>query len=266
MIAALRPFLRARSGRAAPALPAGERIYAIGDIHGRRDLLESLIGAIEADDAASVPAETTVILLGDLVDRGADSAGVIAAARAWGMRRRVRIVAGNHEEMFLQCFSDRELMRAFLRFGGRETVLSYPVDATRFALADVETAQAMMREAVPAADLEFIRGFEDRILIGDYLFVHAGVRPGVALDDQLLSDLRWIRAEFTESRRHHGVVVVHGHTITDQVEIRGNRIGIDTGAFASGKLTALRLEGTARHLLETRETDEGVAVEMRSIP
>ncbi|MFT4027693.1 MAG: metallophosphoesterase family protein [Novosphingobium sp.] len=248
-----------------PAVPPGQRVYAIGDIHGRADLFEALIAAIERDDAAGAPARTTVILLGDLIDRGADSAGVLAAARAWQQRRDVRVLAGNHEEMFLECFDNLELMQHFLRFGGRETVLSYPVDPA-FAHADAPEAQALMRAAVPEADLAFIRGFEDRIAIGDYLFVHAGIRPGVALEDQETRDLRWIRGAFTDSRADHGLVVVHGHTITETPDLRPNRIGLDTGAYYSGKLTALRLEGEERALLETCENDGRIDVEMRSIP
>lgn len=270
MIALFRQLLSARRARPAPAVPPGERVYAIGDIHGRRDLFDALIAAIDADDSASGPATTTVILLGDLIDRGADSAGVLAAARAWQQRRTVRILAGNHEEMFLECFNDSELMRHFLRFGGRETVLSYPVDRAAFELADVAQAQDLMRAAVPESDLAFIRGFEDRIAIGDYLFVHAGIRPGIALEQQELRDLRWIRGAFTDWRGDHGLVVVHGHTIFAAPDIRPNRIGIDTGAYRSGTLTALRLEGTNRSLLETRElvtrgAEVRIDVHMRSI-
>jgi serine/threonine protein phosphatase 1 len=265
MIALFRQLLSPKSGGAAPALPPGQRVYAIGDIHGRRDLFEALIAAIDADDAASAMAETTVILLGDLIDRGADSAGVLAAARAWQQRRRVRILAGNHEEMFLECFTNGDLMRHFLRFGGRETVLSYPVDRAAFASADGCEAQALMQAAVPESDLEFIRGFEDRIVIGDYLFVHAGIRPGVPLERQNLRDLRWIRGAFTDSRDDHGVLVVHGHTIFQTPDIRANRIGIDTGAYYSGKLTALRLEGAERSFMETHQDEGGIGVQTRSI-
>jgi serine/threonine protein phosphatase 1 len=265
MIALFRQLLSAKPARPAPAVPPGERVYAIGDIHGRRDLFEALIAAIDADDAASPPATTTVILLGDLIDRGADSAGVLAAARAWQRRRTVRILAGNHEEMFLQCFTDTELLRHFLRFGGRETVLSYPVDRAAFDRADLAEAQALMRAAVPASDLAFIEGFEDRIVIGDYLFVHAGIRPGVPLDEQEPRDLRWIRGAFTDSRGDHGLLVVHGHTIFEAPDIRSNRIGIDTGAYYSGRLTALRLEGAERSLLETHQDEDRIDVQTRSI-
>lgn len=266
MIASLRQLFQRRSARRAHAVPPGERVYAIGDIHGRSDLFEAMIAAIEADDGASEPARTTVILLGDLVDRGADSAGVIAAARAWSESRRVRCLIGNHEECFIAALQDEDALRGFLRIGGRETILSYPVDAGEFARADLAAAQRLIRKAVPPADVEFLASGEDAIVIGDYLFVHAGIRPGVALNEQNRSDLRWIRGEFTGSQANHLQCVVHGHTITEEVEVHHNRIGIDTGAFYTGRLTALRLEGTKRTLLQTVEEGAGIVVETRRIP
>lgn len=240
-----------------PAVPAGQRVYAVGDIHGRRDLFEALVAAIDADDAAAGPAETTVILLGDLVDRGPDSAGVIALARQWQSRRRVRILGGNHEEMFLRGFDELEIFRHFLRHGGRETVLSYGIDRARFLQATMEEAQQLMREAVPAEDIAFLDGFEDMVTIGDYVFVHAGIDPRVPLDEQKRRDLRWIREPFLSHVDSYGPVVVHGHTITDAPEDCGNRIGIDTGAFMSGRLTALVLEGSDRRYLEAFEAGGG---------
>ncbi|MCA1662494.1 MAG: serine/threonine protein phosphatase, partial [Novosphingobium sp.] len=228
-------------------------IYAVGDIHGRLDLFEQLIAAIEADDARRGPAATTVVLLGDLVDRGPDSAGVIAAARAWGERRRLRMLLGNHEEMFLDSFDDAEVLRHFLRYGGRETVLSYPIDRAGYRELTLEQLQQRMRAAVPQDDLDFLRAAEDAIVVGDYLFVHAGIRPGVPLDEQKVSDLRWIRGRFIDHPGDHGHVVVHGHTITEAVEEMPNRIGIDTGAFKSGRLTALGLEGSERWYLTARD-------------
>ena len=246
-------------GEAAPvaAIPDGERVYAIGDIHGRRDLFEALVAAVDADDAAAGPAATTVILLGDLVDRGADSAGVLRLAREWQQRRRVRILAGNHEEMFLKSFSSLEMFRHFLRHGGRETILSYGVDRAGFMQAELEEAQAMMQAAVPAADIAFMNGFEDMIAVGDYLFVHAGIDPRVPIEEQKVHDLRWIREPFLSHAEHHGQVVVHGHTISESPDDCGNRIGIDTGAFMTGRLTALVLEGTKRRYLEAAEAEGG---------
>jgi serine/threonine protein phosphatase 1 len=230
-------------------IPDGQRVYAIGDIHGRCDLLCRMIARIEADDAGRPAADTTVILLGDLVDRGPDSAGVIATAREWAKRRRVRMLAGNHEEMFLGSFEREETLRHFLRHGGRETLLSYAISPEAYTRATLDELRAMMHAAVPADDVALMEAMEDRIQIGDYLFVHAGIRPGVALEEQKVSDLRWIRGEFIEATAPREFAVVHGHTITDAPAVLPLRIGLDTGAFASGQLTAIGLEGSARWLI-----------------
>lgn len=255
MIKALRQIFRPKPEPVPPAIPAGQRVYAVGDVHGRLDLFEAVIAAIEADDAVRMPSETTIVLLGDLVDRGPDSAGVLAAARALTARRKVRIIAGNHEEMFLQSRDDTETLRHFLRFGGRETILSYPVDIATYRELTVEETQDLMLQIVPADDFDFMEGFEDSITIGDYLFVHAGVRPDVALEDQKPKDMRWIREPFLSHDGDLPGFVVHGHSITQDVDVQANRIGIDTGAFSSGKLTVLGLEGTKRWLIETSDAD-----------
>jgi serine/threonine protein phosphatase 1 len=173
----------------------------------------------------------------------------------------VRYLIGNHEELFLAAMQNVEALRGFLRIGGRETVLSYPVDPAAFARADLPGAQALMRLAIPQDDLDFLATGEDMIMIGDYLFVHAGIRPGVPLDQQDSNDLRWIRGEFTDSQERHPHCVVHGHTISEHIEVLHNRIGIDTGAFYTGRLTAVRLEGTEQTFLQTRESDAGIVVE-----
>lgn len=260
-----RKLFGASEAAARPAVPHGQRVYAIGDIHGCDAQFAALEAAIEADDAARGPAQTTVILLGDLVDRGPDSAGVIRRARAWQQRRTVRILAGNHEEMFLLGFAKADVLRSFLRHGGRETLLSYPIDPAAYADADFAETQRLMAEAVPSDDRGFLEGFEDSITVGDYHFVHAGIRPGVPLGEQKRSDLRWIREPFIDSRDSHGAVIVHGHTIFDEPDIQTNRIGIDTGAYASGRLTALGLEGTGRWLLETTTSGETVTVAQRTL-
>lgn len=243
-----------RPSRALPAVPHGRRAYAIGDIHGRLDLFEALVRAIEDDDRSRPAAHTTIILLGDLIDRGPDSAGVIALARELQARRDVHIIAGNHEEMFLQSLDDSDILRHFLRFGGRETVLSYPVDPLIYDDLSLDEAQAMMREMIPADDIEFLRSLDDWVEVGDYLFVHAGIRPRVSLIDQSIRDLRWIREPFLSHEGEHEFCVVHGHTITEEPELRANRIGIDTGAYMSGRLTALGLEGTERWFIEASDT------------
>ena len=246
MFQALKQMFARGADTPAPAVPPGQR-----------DLFEALVEAIETDDAAAGPAETTVVLLGDLVDRGADSAGVIALARQWQARRRVRILGGNHEEMFLRSFDELEIFRHFLRHGGRETALSYGIDRAAFVQADLEEAQQLMRDHVPAEDLVYLAGFEDMLRIGDYLFVHAGIDPRQPIEAQKPRDLRWIREPFLSHSDPHGPVVVHGHTISDEPEDRGNRIGIDTGAFATGRLTALVLEGTGRRYIEAVEREDG---------
>ncbi len=261
----LRSLFRAPLRAPRTAIPDGERVYAIGDIHGRLDLLTALAAAVDADDAARGRAKTTVVLLGDLVDRGPDSAGVVSFARAWQQRRTVRILAGNHEEMFLESFADQAVLREFLRHGGRETVLSYGVDPEVYARAELAEVQTLMDQHVPMADRTFLAGLEDRIAIGDYLFVHAGIRPGVPLDEQRTSDLRWIRGAFLDHTDSFGPAVVHGHTIFAKPDVRHNRIGIDTGAFSSGRLTALGLEGAERWLIETQVTDDAISVTQRSI-
>jgi serine/threonine protein phosphatase 1 len=239
------------------ALPAGQRVYAIGDVHGRLDLFGPLIDLIERDDAALAPAQTSVILLGDLVDRGADSAGVLRRARDWQGQREVHILCGNHEEMFLRGMEEEEVFRHFLRHGGKETILSFGVDPKAFNAADMAEAQQLMRDAVPADDIAFIRSFQDSMAIGDYLFVHAGVDPRVPLAEQKARDLRWIREPFLSHADPFGMVVVHGHSIRECAEDKGNRIGIDTGAYMTGRLTALVLEGTGRRFLQAMEHADG---------
>ena len=258
MIQFLKSIFSAPQAKAHVAtIPAGERVYAIGDIHGRLDLFDVLIDAVEADDAALPGARTTVILLGDLVDRGPASAQVLARARSWQQQRTVRVLCGNHEEMFLNSFDKSNMMRHFLRHGGTETLLSYGVDGKQLAKASIEQAQQIMRENVPQSEIDYIAGFEDIIRVGDYVFVHAGIDPQVALDDQRRQDLRWIREPFLSHTGTSDHVVVHGHTISEDPVERANRIGIDTGAYASGRLTALVLEGTGRRFIEAVAGEDG---------
>lgn len=233
-----------------PAIPAGQRVYAIGDIHGQLDLFDAMLAAIAADDAAAAPARTTIVLLGDLINRGPESAGVIARARALQRDGDVRILAGNHEEMFLLSLIDREVFRSLLRHGARETALSFGVDRTAFNAAELDEAQALLREAVPPDVIAWLEGLEDMVTIGDYLFVHAGINPAVPLTDQQPRDLRWIREPFLSHGEAHPLMVVHGHTIVNEPEQRVNRIGIDTGAYRTGRLTSVRLEGADRRFIE----------------
>jgi serine/threonine protein phosphatase 1 len=275
MFKKLRHLLRPDAARSRPAVPPGHRVYAVGDIHGRADLFSRLIEAIEDDNGRrnaaagpghGGPVQTTVILLGDLIDRGPDSRGVLDLARHWGQHRTVRILMGNHEEMLLKAIDSLDVLRHFLRFGGRETVLSFGVDEQTYHEASFEQVQAMLLSRIPPPTIDFIRDFENSILIGDYLFVHAGIRPGVPLDTQSIQDLRWIREPFLSSTQGHGAVIVHGHTITQEAEVRANRLGIDTGAYQSGKLTALGLEGQERWLIEATGDEDTKAITISTQP
>jgi serine/threonine protein phosphatase 1 len=243
-------FARSEPAPRIARLPSGERVYAIGDVHGRRDCLDRLLAAIDADDAARGPARTTLVFLGDLVDRGPDSCGVIERAMAVSNARRCVFLMGNHEEILIHSWEgDRRTAALFHRVGGRETMMSYGLSAHDYDALDLPELVAEVGARVPSAHIAFLRRFEDCWSSGDYLFAHAGVRPGVALDAQSPADLRWIRREFLDDARDHGAIIVHGHSITEDPDIQPNRIGIDTGAFASGKLTALGLEGATRWFL-----------------
>ena len=243
-----------------PSVPEGTRYYVVGDIHGRLDLYQALIDAIDDDDQASPEAQTHVIILGDLVDRGPDSAGVIEATRQWQCQRDVRVLAGNHEEMFLASFEKPQTLRHFLKHGGRETLLSYGLSKKQFSAMSLEDLFEALPQLVPQDDVDYMAGFEECITAGDYFFVHAGVDPTVPLDEQKRSDMLWIRDRFLS---HEGVldkVIVHGHTIFEEVMDCGNRIGIDTGAFRSGVLTALVLEGTQQRTLQAVSENDQITV------
>ena len=235
-------------------VPVGVLVYAIGDVHGRNDLLLKLLDQIGSDDTARGAADTQIIFLGDLVDRGEDSAGVIETAmRLRAADTDVRFLLGNHEEVFIQACRQRDLktLRFFLKIGGDATLQSYPIPRSEYLTMTLEELAERLPSLIPEAHLAFLESFEDQIVIGDYAFVHAGIRPGVALSEQKRSDLRWIREEFTDHRGDLEKVVVFGHTIYPEVEERGSRIGIDTGAYASGVLTAIGLEGDERWYLQT---------------
>ncbi len=234
-------------------IPAGERVYAIGDVHGRDDLFADLLRKISADVARRAPARTTLVLLGDLVDRGPDSAAVIERALRIGSPFDVvRLLIGNHEECFLSALGgDRNQMRYFFRIGGDTTIKSYWGDDEAYHAASFDELAEGLASKVPTAHTDFLRRGEDMIRIGDYVFVHAGVRPGVALEKQRRSDLRWIRDEFLDAEGDWPGVVIHGHTITRDVDFGAGRIGIDTGAYASGILTSIGLEGGDQWFLST---------------
>lgn len=244
-----------QSRRQPPGGPEGQRAYVVGDIHGRLDLLDRLLSQIEADVEQRPPGKALLVFLGDLIDRGPSSAEVVERLRTYS-RPGVRTVflLGNHEEVLLRILGgESALIAKWLRFGGAQCLKSYGVDPESLAGLDETAALAAVRQAIPPKHVEFLRSFVDTCRFGDYLFVHAGIRPGVPLDRQSQSDLRWIREPFLADDTDHGFVVVHGHTIRPQVEELPNRIGIDTGAYATGVLTTLVIDGTDRRIMATAE-------------
>jgi len=235
-------------------LPEGVRAYAVGDVHGRADLLAPMLDWIRTDsDSRGGYPEVHVVFLGDLIDRGPASAAVVsmlASGRAaFGQRHFIR---GNHEQTLLDILDGAwERLDDWLAVGGVETLESYGVDPA-LHLRDPEAFRRAMRDAIPSLHVGFLRRMVPMVRLGDYVFVHAGIRPRVPIEEQSERDLRWIRRDFLDSRVDHGVMVVHGHTVSDKVDVRRNRIGVDTGAYASDRLSVLGLEADRRWVLTSR--------------
>jgi serine/threonine protein phosphatase 1 len=240
--------------RVAPEVPAGTRVYAVGDIHGRVDLLRQLHELIHFDAYRRQAPRNVVIYLGDYIDRGTDSPAVIDLLLDAPLPGFTNIyLKGNHEDSLLRFLVDATIGPAWLAYGGAATLLSYGVRPPEAATRREELARVQrdLARRLPERHRRFMAGLTLSHREGDYFFVHAGVRPGVPLEQQIEEDMLWIRDEFLESNAEYGKIVVHGHTITAQPDVRRNRIGIDTGAFASGTLTALVLEGTEWSFLQT---------------
>ena len=240
-----------------PSGAEGYRAYVVGDVHGRLDLLERLLSQIENEiDGSS--ANVVLAFVGDLIDRGPASAQVVERLRTYRKPGvRTVLLAGNHEEVLLRILAgDASLITGWLKFGGAECLRSYGADPKKLRRLLEADALALIRQVIPSEHVEFLQGFGDTFRFGDYLFVHAGVRPGVELSAQRQKDLRWIREPFLADESDHGFVVVHGHTISNDVEELPNRIGIDTGAYATDVLTALAIEGDRRWFIDTRQSAE----------
>lgn len=238
--------LSKRSHHAKPRLPDGVRIYAIGDIHGRADLLQSLLTVIDADLRRSQPRRAIHVFLGDYVDRGPDSRAVLDLLihRMW--THETVCLKGNHEVFMLDVLKDPAKLNDWRKYGGLLTLASYGVTPTMTPTAEeqVELIEKL-RDAVPEEHLTFMENLPSSFTCGDFFFVHAGVRPGVPLDQQRDQDLFWIRDEFLESNEGFGKYIVHGHTPVKAPDIRPNRINIDTGAYATGNLTLLTIQGAS---------------------
>lgn len=239
-----------------PATPADTIVYAIGDIHGRLDLLDELHQRVLGDAARRRASRRLLIYLGDLVSRGPDSRGVIQRVIEWRPPGFERVaLRGNHEDMLLRTHAGEfAAARHWLDYGGIEALLSYGVTVSDELARDESGIGELCHRfaaALPSPHLEFLESLPLHHQAGDYFFVHGGVRPGVALAAQNSRDLIWIRKTFLISEADHGAVVVHGHSISRNPELRHNRIGIDTGAYHSGVLSCLVLDGNERQFLQT---------------
>jgi len=234
------------------SVPAGCRVYAVGDIHGRLDLLQKLWAMIEAD-AEGAPLHKVVIFVGDYVDRGRDSKGVIEfLIHAKLKGGEVICLRGNHDQSVLDFMADANFYRSWRKFGAPETLVSYGVTPPLFDdEAGFERARAEFAQKCPSEHVRFLQSLRYSHIIGDYFFAHAGVRPGIPLDEQDAQDLLWIRDDFLAHRESFGKVVVFGHTPQETVTRRTNRIGIDTGAYATGCLSAVVLEGIGCRIVAT---------------
>lgn len=232
-----------------PKLPDRVRVYAIGDVHGCADLLDRLLGKIAQDIADHPQDRAELIFLGDYIDRGPHSKAVIDRLTSGDLPAPATFLAGNHEEMLLGFLERPGEGMQWAFNGGEETLASYGVSPDELS-RHPEAARDRLLQVMPAAHLDLYKALQVSAVRGDYFFCHAGVRPGVPLDRQSRFDLVWIREPFLDYRGDLGKVIVHGHTPVRAVEIRPNRIGIDTGAFVWGRLTALALSGEARKIIE----------------
>lgn len=230
--------------------PEDMHIYAIGDVHGRRDLLDVMFERINAALARQRPADWRIVLLGDYIDRGPDSKGVLDVLCA---RKRsdphLVLLAGNHDAGFMEFLERPKRESLFAGHGGGETAKSYgvPADFSSDALA-AQTRERLL-QAIPPEHLALMASLERSAAYGDFYFCHAGIRPGVPLAEQDSEDLIWIRGEFLRSTALHPKVIVHGHTPGDEPEVRANRVNLDTRAYETGRLTALAIGGQAKRFL-----------------
>ena len=249
-----------------PETPRGTVVWAIGDIHGRLDLLEPLVEAIMADAAASAAERKVVIFLGDYVDRGPDSRGVIRYLADLPTDRGIewRFLKGNHEEAMLDFLDDPSAGARWCEYGGDAALRSYGLrpPELKHKVEAWARISADLDHKLTARERDFLENLEFSISIGDYFFAHAGARPGEPLDRQSERDLMWIRNSFLDSDAAFEKVVVHGHTPTREVHVDHRRIGVDTKAYDSGVLSAVRLEGAVRVVVRAVEGESGVVREV----
>jgi len=238
-------LLRSRKVVKPPRLPEGIRIYAFGDIHGRADLLKDMFTVIDADLARSPPNRPIEVYLGDYIDRGPHSGPTLDLLIERSFKRETVFLKGNHEACLLEVLREPAKFDEWRNFGGLQTLMSYGIQPTlNPSAAEQDDLIRRLKEAMPSDHLAFLQGLKPSFTCGDFFFVHAGVRPGIPLPDQQESDLLWIRDEFLDSEENFGKYIVHGHTPVREPDIRPNRINIDTGAYATGNLTLLTIQGS----------------------
>ena len=239
-------FLRSRRIVKQPRLPDGIRVYAFGDIHGRSDLLKKMFTMIDSDMERNPASRAIEVFLGDYVDRGPDSAHTLDLLLERSLYRETVFLKGNHEAFFLEVLRDPSKLEDWRQFGGLQTLMSYGIQPSINPDASEQTdlIRALI-EVMPNDHLRFLEGLKPTFVCGDFFFVHAGVRPGIPLKEQQEADLLWIRSEFLDSEEDFGKFIVHGHTPVREPDIRPNRINIDTGAYATGNLTLLTIEGSS---------------------
>jgi serine/threonine protein phosphatase 1 len=234
---------KASTALAEKRFQVGKRIYAVGDIHGRADLLTALLARIDDDLKAHPAKDALQVFVGDYIDRGPSSRQVIELLLKRVRQHNVVVLKGNHEDCILRFLEDPSVLADWRRIGGLNTVLSYGITPTRWSdpRSEHEIAVAL-NNSLPDSHRSFLKGLALSFTCGDFFFAHAGVRPGVPINAQRELDLLWIRDEFLLYEEDFGKVVVHGHTPAAKPEIRSNRINIDTGAYATGNLTCLVLD------------------------
>jgi len=235
--------LTSRTKRQAPRLPDGIRIYAVGDVHGRADLLDQLLSRIDADLSRYPGCRAVHVFLGDYIDRGPSSRAALDRLIERGRTHEVVFLKGNHESFVFEFLKDPAILGDWRQLGGLATLMSYGLKASINANAaeQVELAKAF-DASLPDHHRQFLGGLQTSFTCGDFFFVHAGVKPGIPLTQQREEDLLWIRDDFLLCEEDFGKVVVHGHTPVRDPDIRQNRINIDTGAYATGRLTCLIIE------------------------
>ena len=239
----MRSFFRLRKERPRPRVPKGVRIYAIGDIHGRADLLERMLNRIDAHLASNSVPTSIRVFLGDYIDRGPASRSVLDHLLTSNRSSQSVFLKGNHEGFLIDFLGDPSVLEHWQRNGGLETLMSYGITPTINANSEMQAQlAATLDQAMPKSHHQFIGNLQSSFTCGDFFFVHAGVRPGIPLTEQREEDLLSIRQDFLLCEDSFSKIIVHGHTPVAQPDIRPNRINIDTGAFATGQLTCLILE------------------------